>query len=316
MKHNFFRHVVVLISGTAVWAAFCLLSTPTFGQTDGHNEASTGKYPNAKSVKATPHLADGHPDLSGLWGAFYENFPVDKVGGVTYIGFGKRPVNKPPDPNDPDAVQLLLSRKDGIEGGESTHDNRIADYKAHPNHFPPYKPELLDKVAYSDLHAIELDPDFTCHPAGVPRIGPPDQIVETPGQVVFLYGRGSKNSFRIIPTDNRPHRDDLDPSDLGDSVAHWDGNTLVVDVTNIDDSTWLGNDGWFHSDAMHVIERLSRDGDTLTYQVTVDDPKMFTHPWIREPRKIRLTTDPAEALYEAPPCHEEESAHMASHEHH
>ena len=181
---------------------------------------------------------------------------------------------------------------------------------------PPYKTEYLSKVADMDLHAIQLDPAFTCHQPGIPRIGAPDQLVQSPGWIVLIYSRGTKNAFRLIPTDGRTHRTDLDPSYYGDSVAHWEGDTLVVDVTNIDDSTWLGNDGWFHSDKLHVIEKLSREGNSLTYQVTVEDPTLFTHPWVREPRKIELTNDPAEALYETPPCAELESSHMTTFEHH
>ena len=69
----------------------------------------------------------------------------------------------------------------------------------------------------------------------------------------------------MIPTDGRAHRagDNYDPTSMGDSVGHWEGNTLVIDSTGFDDTTWFGNAGYFHSDAMHVIERLTRKGDTL-----------------------------------------------------
>jgi hypothetical protein len=86
------------------------------------------------------------------------------------------------------------------------------------------------------------------------------------------------------------HRTDIDTSYMGDSVAKWDGGTLVVDVNNLNDDTWLGPDGSFHSEAMHVVERLTKNGDTLNYQVTVEDPNVFTRPWVMNPRTLRLCT--------------------------
>jgi len=84
-------------------------------------------------------------------------------------------------------------------------------------------------------------------------------IATTPGQVVFLYE--GRNTFRVVPTDGRKHRDDVEPTWNGDAVGRWEGDTLVVDVTNIIDESWLGADGWFHSDALHVVERLAGDRD-------------------------------------------------------
>ena len=107
-----------------------------------------------------------------------------------------------------------------------------------------------------------LDPAFYCKPQGIPRMGPPNQIIQTPGQVVFLYLQG--NTFRVIPTDGRPHRADTDSSYLGDSVGRWEGETLVVEVKNFNDDTWLVSDGYFHTEKMKVIERFRREGDTLT----------------------------------------------------
>ena len=93
----------------------------------------------------------------------------------------------------------------------------------------------------------------------------------------------------MIPTDGRKHSDDIDPSFMGDSVAHWEGDTLVVDVTGFNDKTWLGVGGaTLHTEALHVIERYTRvDYDTITYQVTIDDPKAFTKTWSPAPRSYR-----------------------------
>jgi hypothetical protein len=99
----------------------------------------------------------------------------------------------------------------------------------------------------------------------------------------------------VIPTDGRKHPDDIDPSFLGDSVAHWEGDTLVVDVN---DKTWLGAGGaTLHTDALLVIERYTRvDYDTITYEVTIDDPKAFTKTWSIPPSFLSLR--PGERLHE------------------
>ena len=141
-------------------------------------------------------------------------------------------------------------------------------------------------------------------------MGPPSQILQMPGQVVFLY---ATNLFRLVPTDGRPHRTDIDTSYMGDSVGHWDGDTLVVDVNNLNDDTWLGPDGYFHTDAMHVIERLTRNGDAMTYQATVEDPNVFTRPWVMNARTMRLGTRPLE---EGPPCVEKDAEHLVTLDHH
>jgi hypothetical protein len=179
---------------------------------------------------------------------------------------------------------------------------------------PEYKPELLAKVKeLSDKQGV-LDPAFYCKPQGVPRMGPPAQIVQTPGQVVFLYG--ASNLFRVIPTDGRPHRADADPSYMGDSIGRFDGNTLIVDVTNFNDDTWLGSDGYFHSEKMHVIERLTRNGDVLKYSATVEDPLVLAKPWVMNSRDLKLSTNKADALLEAPPCVEHDAPHIVTLDHH
>ena len=114
------------------------------------------------------------------------------------------------------------------------------------------------------------DPSFYCKPLGVPRMGPPSQVVQTPGLVVLLYQ--GRNTFRTIPTDGRAHNADADWTWNGDSVGRWDGDTFVIDTTKLVEDSWLGADGWFHSNKMHVVERLSRKGDTLTWSATVEDP--------------------------------------------
>ena len=115
------------------------------------------------------------------------------------------------------------------------------------------------------------------------------QIVQTPGLVVMLTE--TYHSFKLIPTDGRKHRDDVAPSFRGDSVGHWDGDTLVVDTTNFTDSNWMHAEGEvsFHSDALHIVERYRRvDRDTLEVDAVVEDPKVLTGPWKVPTQTLRL----------------------------
>lgn len=143
----------------------------------------------------------------------------------------------------------------------------------------PYQPwaAAKSKELYEDANT---DPLLHCLPYGEPRVwgGPhPVQFIQTPGQMAILYEKDT--TFRVFPTDGRPHLADADPSYMGDSTAHWDGDTLVVDVTNFNDKSWLGGegDGSFHSDAMHVIERITRpDMNNLNVELTIEDSKVFS----------------------------------------
>jgi hypothetical protein len=105
----------------------------------------------------------------------------------------------------------------------------------------------------------------------------PQQIIQTPKQVVMLYEY--MNVFRVIPL-NAKHPDDLIPAYMGNSAGHWEGDTLVVDVTGFNDKTWLSGTGTFHSEALHITERFTRvDKDQINYDVTMEDPKVLTKPW-------------------------------------
>ena len=106
----------------------------------------------------------------------------------------------------------------------------------------------------------------------------PVQLAQSAKQLIQL--NELNNNFRVIPTDGRMHTKDPDPTFNGESVAHWDGDTLVIDTIAIDERTWNNFTGWFHSDQEHVVERLTRPSmNYLTYQVTIEDPKVFTRPW-------------------------------------
>jgi hypothetical protein len=277
----------------------CLTSTLALGVADGALIVSA-QAPPATVSKPTPQTADGHPDLNGIWRAGAGGPAASTAiqqGNTTIVLF-------PLEGADPIAGQDLFRALD-IRG--------TARKDAAPNK-PPYKPELAAKLKDYSNRQSRLDPAFYCKPEGVPRMGPPSQIVQTPGQVVFLYE--GRNTFRVIPTDGRSHRDDVDPSWMGDAIGRWDGTTLVVDVNQFTDESWLDADGWFHSDRMHVVERLRRDGDVLTYTATLDDPEVLTRPWELTPRTLRLRTERSDALMESPPCYEKDGAHLVTDDHH
>jgi hypothetical protein len=173
---------------------------------------------------------------------------------------------------------------------------------------PQYKPEYWDKVDYLDVNGNAEDTNFRCFPAGVPRMGPPTKIMATATEVVFLYNQ--KNTWRLIPL-NRPHDpiNSRDQSYMGDSVGKWEGDTLVVDVTGFNDETWLEWPGYFHTNKMHVIERLRREGNVLHYQVTVEDPDVLMQPWVMDEEVLRLNTAPMVQV-EDPPCVETDGQNM------
>ena len=104
------------------------------------------------------------------------------------------------------------------------------------------------------------------------------EIMQTPGRVVMLYEYD--HFVREIYTDGRQHPKDLNSTWMGDSIGKWEGDTLVVDSVGFNDKTWLDNDGHPHTDELHVVERVHRTShDTLTIDVTIDDPKAYTKPW-------------------------------------
>jgi len=276
------RHVVIAAMGVAL----LILVPRQAAAQDTSASASTANSTN--SSKPIPRLADGHPDFSGLYG--------NRAGADTYTI------------KNGDHVEIHANEH------RPPHKLTAQQRTSGPNQ-PPYKPELLAKVHELDQQENQLDPIVHCKPAGFVRVGTPSEIVQIPGRVVFFYEQEDENFYRIIPTDGRPHDPDADPSYNGDSVGHWEGDTLVVDTVSFNDDTWLGLDGWFHSADMHVTERISRDAEgILHYQATVEDPKVFTRPWTMNAR----TSQPSNVeLIENAPCVDSEMdlKHLTNHDH-
>jgi hypothetical protein len=194
-----------------------------------------------QSAKPIPRAANGKPDLSGVW----------QGGGVSLYGEGASARKMPPPVN------------------------------------PPPKREPVPYQAWAEAktktYTAADDPALRCLLPGVPRITSmpmPFEIVQTPKEIVIAYE--SFHAFRIIPiSDKLEHPNDLVPTWMGDSVARWDGDTLVIDAIGFNDKTWLGATGSFHSEDLHVVERYQLNSDdTITYTATVTDPKVLTKPWI------------------------------------
>jgi hypothetical protein len=252
----------------------------------------------AASMPATPRLPDGKPDLNGVWTNRGDNTDAD-----VFVTNGLVST----------AVCCNHSRLGGLFSAEQ--DGHVMR-KGNRNK-PMYKPEYWEKVRYKELHSQEEDPDFTglCSSQGVPRMGQPQQIVQRGDLYVFLYAGGpiesTTNTFRVIPM-NRPH----DPKRVdqqtykGDSVGHWDGDTLVVDTVGFNDESWLSPRlGYIHSTALHVVERLTRHGNEIKYEVTVEDPEALLQPWVLTPTTMKLNPDPNAMLPEDSPCSERDEVH-------
>jgi hypothetical protein len=126
-----------------------------------------------------------------------------------------------------------------------------------------------------------IEPNVPCFPSGVPRsmyVPTQIEILQTPGHVLILFERA--HTYRIIPTTARPRLGPRIDLWMGDSRGRWEGNTLVVEVTNHNARTWFDQAGNFHSPAARMIERLTLvDPDTIHYQVTIEDSSVYTRPW-------------------------------------
>ena len=201
----------------------------------------------APRIKLAPA---GRPDWSGVWSAHGLNPNIFDPAAVG------RPENK----------------------GKKTQDMRD---------FPPYKPEWAQRyealLAQGQAGAV-LDPDAACLPPGMPRVMTtpyPFELVILPDRVDILYEISSQ--VRRIYTDGRKHPapEDLDPSFNGDSIGHWEGDTLVIDTVGLVDKTVYDLTAAPHSDKVHVTERIRRLSPVLMENImTVDDPVMLTTPWV------------------------------------
>jgi hypothetical protein len=229
--------------------------------------------PMANRTATVPRLG-AHPDLTGTWAW------NDWIG--NYMGNGgrrcgptqERPCNRAT--NQTEDFELYSPSRFGMLGR------------------PIYKPEHWDKVQQLDMWTNKEDPVMTCQPLGLPRQGPPRRIYQTENDITFLYGQfadagGGLAEFRVVPIDGRQHGPDARYANkyYGDTVGRWEGDTLVLDSIGFVDTTWIGRGGYFHSDKMHIVERFTRVGDTINYDVTLEDPEVLAEPLVFPTRVIR-----------------------------
>jgi hypothetical protein len=209
--------------------------------------ASAGP-PGGRAVVAifdSPRLSDGTPDFRGIW----------QARGTAYINLeghrGEAGVRASP--------SVVVDPADG----------KI-----------PYLPEALKQRAQNYLHRVRTDPAINCFQAGVPRatfLPTPFQIFQSVGHLAIVYT--DNHSYRIVLPSSIPHDDGIDFF-MGDSRGHWEAETLVIDVTDLGDQTWLDAAGNYHSDRLHVVERYTLLGpDSMQYEATMTDPVVYAKPW-------------------------------------
>jgi hypothetical protein len=206
-----------------------------------------------------------HPDLNGIWEAMNEA-DYDLEAHDARPAMALRPGPYGPVPATPvlalGAVGAVPPSLGVVEGGQI-----------------PYKPEALAQKKKNQENWLTSDPEIKCYLPGVPRatyVAQPFRIFQNDKQIFFAYqfAGAVRNIYLKDPG--------LAPVDswMGQSVGHWEGNTLVVDVTGMNDQSWFDRAGNFHSDALHVVERYTlKNPDIISYEATIEDPNVFTRPW-------------------------------------
>ena len=228
-------------------APSAVASRPTSTGAPGEEVDDTGP------VDWPTYLPDGQPDIEGLW---------HYVGGSHGLN-----IEELPHPAYPGRISpsMIIDPPSGIL----------------PYH--PWARERRDEVLanYLTPNPAQVDQRSRGWPDGLPRLNFYShliQILQPPGYVVMLYE--VQHEFRVIPLDDRPHPGSDIKLWMGDSRGRWEGNTLIADVTNHNDSTRLAVTGDFHTDEMRLTERWTLvDPDTIEFRGTIDDPQVYTEPW-------------------------------------
>jgi len=238
--------------------------------------AAFAQAPSA-AIKRTP---DGKPDLSGVW----------QTGGISLSGTQSNVVSAAtaaPAAGARGGAPAGAAAPAGRGGGGgapagaaagargATGGQRGGAPAAGALSMQPWAAEKSAAMKNID------DPTVHCFQPGVPRVvgmPMPFEIVQTPNKIVILYE--AFRSYRIIPTDGKKLAGESLPSYNGDSVGRWEGDTLVVDVTNFNGKIWGPGNMKVTSDAYHVVERYTPAGNTIAYEATIEDPKVLTQPFV------------------------------------
>ena len=215
-----------------------------------------------------PRTADESPDLNGIWQSINTaNWNIEPhAAGPSMV-------------RELGAIAAVPAGLGVVEGGEI-----------------PYRPEARAQRDENFANRLELDPEIRCYLPGVPRaiyMPFPFQIIQSRQHIMLIHEYAG--AVRTIYMDN--HTPPPAPTWLGWSNGSWDGETLVVDSSGFNGQTWLDRAGNFHSDALHVIERFTpRSADTMMYEVTIEDPNVFTRSWTMSMPLYRRVEPNAEIL--------------------
>jgi len=229
--------------------------------------------PSSESAWRPARLSDGQPDVQGVWGAVVRgvfSLTNPMTGGDDFAQrLGGPPIRRP---------------------------SRIVDP---PDGKVPYQPwaaalqERQSKAWENATQPWEIDTQSRCLLSIAPRLAmlpTPFRIIQTAGSVLFVWD--DYHAFRVVPLDGRPHVGSGVTLWMGDARGHWEGNALVIDTTNLNGKGRLSVVGDFLSEHAHVTERLIFTGaDAMTYEVTIDDPTVYTRPWTMRAAEKREKDD-------------------------
>jgi len=242
--------VLIAVVAAAAGALFAVTAIPLSGQAPPYR---------------APRTADGKPDLNGIWQANSEaNYDLEAHMARPALALRAGPYGPVPA-----AAVLALGAVGAVPPGLGVVEGGSI----------PYKPEAAAKKKDNQDHWLERDPEIKCYLPGVPRatyMPQPFQILQSQSAlfIAYQYAGAVRNIYLKNP--GPPPVD----SWMGQSSARWEGETLVVDATGFNDSTWFDRAGNFHSDQLHVVERYTRTSpDVISYEATIEDPQTFTRPW-------------------------------------
>jgi hypothetical protein len=249
----------------------------------------------ASQVFQPARTADGKPDLNGIWQALNTaNFDIQAHAARPALALipaaprsGVAGLVRATHVELPHPLVRPLGAVGGVPAGESIVEGDDI----------PYQPWAAAKKKENADHWLERDPEIKCYMPGVPRatyMPYPFQILQGTDTIVIAYEfAGASRTIHLGTVPDSPA-----PTWMGWSRGRWDGDSLVVEVTDFNEETWFDRAGNFHSDALRVTERYTpASADHLLYEATIEDPKVFTRPWtIRMPLYRRV--EPGKKLLE------------------